>query len=64
MFRMLIIDKRVGMASLSEYSFKAKITSRGCYVFKETTWNNVKEGNSVRVDLERNKLSKNDKSTF
>ena len=64
MFRMLIIDKRVGMASLSEYSFKAKITSRGYYVFKETTWNNVKEGNSVRVDLETNKLSKNDKSTF
>ena len=47
------------MASSIEYSFKAKIVSRGYHVFKETTWNNVKEGDSVRVDLETNKLSKN-----
>ena len=47
------------MASSIEYSFKAKIAPRGYHVFKETTWNNVKEGNSVRADLEINKLSKN-----
>ena len=47
------------MASSTEYSFKAKIAPRGYHVFKETTWNNVKEGNSVRADLEINKLSKN-----
>ena len=46
------------MASSIEYSFKAKIPSRGYQVFKETTWNNVKEGGSVRVDLETNKVSK------
>ena len=27
------------------------------HVFKKTTWNNVKEGGSVRVDLEKNKLT-------
>ena len=32
---------------------------RGYHVFKETTWNNVKEVNSVIDDLETNKLSKN-----
>ena len=47
------------MASPTEYSFKAKIASRGYHVFKETTWNNFKEEDSVRVDLETNKLSKN-----
>ena len=47
------------MASSAEYSFKAKIASRGYHLFKETTWNNVKEGDSVGVDLETNKLSKN-----
>ena len=41
-----------------EYSFKAKIASHEYHVFKEKTWNNVKEGGSVRVDLETNKLSK------
>ena len=39
-----------------QYSCKTKIAS---HVFKETTWNNVKQGDSVRVDLETNKLSKN-----
>ena len=33
--------------------------SRGYHVFIETTWNNIKEGGSVRVGLEINKLSKN-----
>ena len=47
------------MASSAECSFKAKIASRGYHVFKETTWNIVKEGDSVRVDLETNKHSKN-----
>ena len=47
------------MPSSTENYFKAKITSRGYHVFKETTWNNVKEGDSVKVDLENNKLSKN-----
>ena len=47
------------MPSSTKYSFKAKIASRGYHVFKETTWNNVKEGDSVRVDVETNKLSKN-----
>ena len=40
------------MPSSTENYFKAKITSRGYHVFKETTWNNVKEGDSVKVDLE------------
>ena len=47
------------MASSTEYSFKVKIPSRGYHVFKETTWNNVKEGGNGRVNLETNKLSKN-----
>ena len=47
------------MPSSTENSFNAKVTSRGYHVFKETTWNNVKEGDSVKVDLENNKLSKN-----
>ena len=53
------IDKRFGTVSSTEYSFKAKVTSCGFHLFKETTRNNVKEGDSVRVDLETNKLSKN-----
>ena len=44
---------------LSEYSFIEKTASRGFHVFKETTWNNVKERDTVRVDSEINKLSKN-----
>ena len=47
------------MACSTEYSFKAKMASQGYHVFKETTQNNVKEGDSVRVDLETNKLSMN-----
>ena len=47
------------MAYLTEYSFHAKIASRGYYVFKETTWNNVKEEHILGVDLETNKLSRN-----
>ena len=47
------------MASSTEYTLKAKITSRGYHVFKETNWNNVNKGDSVRVNLETNKLSKN-----
>ena len=38
------------MASSTEYSFDLIIASRGYHVFKESTWNNVKEGYSVRVD--------------
>ena len=44
------------MASSTENSFKAKHAFRGYHAFKETTWNNIKEGDSVRVDLETNKL--------
>ena len=47
------------MASSTEYSFKAQIASSGYHALKETTWNNVKEGDSVWVDLETNTLSKN-----
>ena len=47
------------MASSTEYSFKAKIASRGYHVFKEIIWNNIKERDNVRVDLETNKISKN-----
>ena len=39
------------------YSFKAKIASRGYHVFKETFWNNAKEGDEVKVELETNKSS-------
>ena len=46
------------MESSTEYSSKAKITSHGYHVVKETTRNNVKQGDSVRFDLETNKLSK------
>ena len=46
------------MAFLTKCSFKVKIASRGYHVFKETTWNNIKEGDSVRVDLETSNLSK------
>ena len=45
------------MASSTRYSFEKKIAS--CYVFKETAFNNAKEGDNVRVDLKINKLSKN-----
>ena len=44
---------------MTEYSFKAKITSRGYHGFKETTCHKVKEGGSVGIDLETNKFSKN-----
>ena len=47
------------MASSTEYSFKTKIASREYHAFKETTCNNVKEGDDVEIDLETNKLSKN-----
>ena len=47
------------MASSTEYTLKAKIASRGYHVFKETNWNNFNKGDSVRVNLETNKLSKN-----
>ena len=43
------------------YSFKAKIASRGCHVFKETSWSNAKEGDEVKVELESNKSSKKKK---
>ena len=39
------------------YSFKAKIASRGYYVFKETSWSSAKEGHEVKVELETNKIS-------
>ena len=39
------------------YSFKAKIASRGYHVFKETSWNNAKEGDEVKVELKTNKSS-------
>ena len=45
------------MASSTRYSFEKKIAS--CHVFKEIAFNNVKEGDNVRVDLKINKLSKN-----
>ena len=40
-------------------ALKTKIAFRGNHVFKGTTWNNVEKEDSVRVDLETNKLSKN-----
>ena len=39
--------------------FQGKIISCGYHVFKETTWNNVKEGDTVTVDLKTNQLSMN-----
>ena len=40
-----------------QYSFKAKIASRGYHVFKENSWSNAKEGDEVKVELETNKSS-------
>ena len=53
-----IVMINVGMAFSTEYSFKAKIASGEYHVFIETTCSNVKEGYTVRVNLETNKLSK------
>ena len=47
------------MPSSIEYSFQGKNCLLKYHVFKETTWSNVKEGDSVSVYLETNKLSKN-----
>ena len=49
----------VGMTSSTEYTFKTKYSFHGYPVFDETAWNNVTEGDSLRVDLETNKLAKN-----
>ena len=46
------------MASSTEYSFKARIASPEYHVFKESTWNNVKEGDSVRGVLENQETFK------
>ena len=53
-----IVLINVGVAFSTEYSFKAKIASGEYHVFIETTRNKVKEGYTVRVNLETNKLSK------
>ena len=34
-------------------SFSAKIASRGFHVYKNTTWNDVKEGDKVLIDIEK-----------
>ena len=39
------------------HSLKAKIASRGYYVFKETSWSNAKEEDEIKVELETNKSS-------
>ena len=41
------------------WHIQASTLSRQKLRGQETIWNNVKEGDSVRVDLETNKLSKN-----
>ena len=40
------------------FTFTAKVASRGFHVYKNTTWNDVKEGDKVVVEIERNPKSK------
>ena len=39
-------------------SFDSKIASRGYHVYRNSTWQDVKSGDKVEVEIETNKLSK------
>ena len=40
------------------YSFDSKIASRGYHVYRNSTWQNVKSGDKVKVEIKMNKPSK------
>ena len=40
------------------YSFKAKVAARGFHVYRNVTWTDVKQGDSVSVDIETNEEPK------
>ena len=40
------------------YSFDSKIASRGHHVYRNSTWQNVKSGNKVKVEKEKKNSSK------
>ena len=40
------------------YSFDSKIASRGYHVYRNSTWQNAKSGDKVKVEIETNKSSK------
>ena len=39
------------------YSFDTIIASRGCHVYKETSWSNAKVDDEVKVEIETNPKS-------
>ena len=40
------------------YSFKAQVAARGFHVYRNITWTDVKQGDSVSVETETNEESK------
>ena len=40
------------------YSFDTKIASTGYLVYRNSTWQNLKSGDKVKVEIETNKSSK------
>ena len=40
------------------YSFDSKIACRGYHVYRNSTWQNAKSGDKVKVEIETNKSSK------
>ena len=40
------------------YSFHSKIASREYHVYRNSTWQNAKSGDKVKVEIETNKISK------
>ena len=40
------------------YPFDSKVTSRGYHVYRNSTWQNVKSGDKVKVEIKTNKPSK------
>ena len=42
---------------MSAYNFQATIASRGCHVYKETTWSNAKVNEKVKIEIETNQSS-------
>ena len=42
---------------MSTYNFQETIASRGCHVYKETTWSNAKVDKKVEIEIETNQSS-------
>ena len=39
------------------YSFDSKIASKGCYVYRNSTWQNAKSGDKVEIETHKSSKS-------